>query len=173
MPTMRYISIPGASESRPSLRKMCLLFGTSIWWPGLSGSHAAEEDINVVQSSEEEARGGASVTALAPPVLALELIDLLRTHAERFAVLPDARGLAHGRSQKRASATRLMKRLNSWVPFSSARMAVKLPIQWRKSNFRSFFSQSGSMPASSSVKSCGSSMPAAAGTPRPPRPPES
>ena len=56
--------------------------------------HATEEDLNVVASSEQEVRGGASVTALAPPVLALELIDLLRTHAEQFTVLPNARGLA-------------------------------------------------------------------------------
>jgi hypothetical protein len=55
--------------------------------------HATEKDINVVESSEQEARGRASVTALAPPVLALELIDLLRTHAERLAVVPHARGL--------------------------------------------------------------------------------
>ena len=40
--------------------------------------HATEEDLNVVESSEQEVRGGASVTALAPLVLALELIDLLR-----------------------------------------------------------------------------------------------
>ncbi len=53
--------------------------------------HATEEDVNVVESSEQEVRGGASVTALAPPVLALELSDLLRTHAEQFTVLPDAR----------------------------------------------------------------------------------
>ena len=45
--------------------------------------HATEEDLNVVASSEQEVRGGASVTALAPLVLALELTDLLRSHAER------------------------------------------------------------------------------------------
>ena len=30
--------------------------------------HATEEDINVVESSEQEARGGASVTELVPPI---------------------------------------------------------------------------------------------------------
>ncbi len=106
MPTTRYISKPGGSESRPpftyciSLRKMCRWIGTSMWWPGLSGS-CMEEDVNVVQSSEQEARGGASLTALAPPVLALELIDLLRTHAERLAVVPDARAFARKEPQER------------------------------------------------------------------------
>ena len=63
--------------------------------------HATEEDINVVESSEQEARGRASVTALAPPVLALELIDLLRSHAERLAVLPHAHGLARKQPKER------------------------------------------------------------------------
>ena len=30
--------------------------------------HATEEDLNVVASSEQEVRGGASVTALTPPI---------------------------------------------------------------------------------------------------------
>ena len=64
--------------------------------------HATEEDLNVVESSEqEEVRGGASVTALAPLVLALELIDLLRSHAERLAVLPHAHGLARKQPKER------------------------------------------------------------------------
>ena len=46
----------------------------------------AIEDLNVVESTEQDARGGASVTVLAPPVLALELIDLLRSLAERLSV---------------------------------------------------------------------------------------
>jgi hypothetical protein len=45
------------------------------------GHWHAIEDINVVESTEQEARGGASVTVLALPVLALELIYLLRSLA--------------------------------------------------------------------------------------------
>ncbi len=43
----------------------------------------AIEDIlvNVVESTEQEARGGVGVTVLALPVLALQLIDLLRSLA--------------------------------------------------------------------------------------------
>ena len=63
--------------------------------------HATEEGINGVESAEQEARGGASVTALAPPVLALELIDLLRSHAERLAVVPHAHGLARNEPKER------------------------------------------------------------------------
>jgi len=63
--------------------------------------HATEEDINVVESAEQEARGRASVTALEPPVLALELIDLLPSHAERLAVVPHAHGLARNEPKER------------------------------------------------------------------------
>ena len=74
--------------------------------------HATEEDLNVVASSEQEVRGGASVTALAPLVLALELTDLLRTHAERLAVVPHARGLARNEPKEHI---RLISRVASTV----------------------------------------------------------
>jgi len=61
----------------------------------------ATEDLNVVASSKQEVRGGASVTALAPLVLALELTDLLRIHAERLAVVPHARDLAREEPKER------------------------------------------------------------------------
>ena len=57
-------------------------------------------------------RGGASVTALAPLVLALELTDLLRSHAEHLAVVPHARGLARNEPKEHI---RLISRVASTV----------------------------------------------------------
>ena len=56
------------------------------------------------------------------------------------------RAVSPGRSQKSASESRLMKRLNADVPFSTARMVVKVPIHL----LRELLLPIGSMPASSS-----------------------